>query len=55
MDAELYRYLAREVTGYDWDALQPVFEESERLRALGQSYTKADYLAATNRKIDLGD
>jgi hypothetical protein len=55
MDAELYRYLVREVTGYDWDALQPVFEESERLRALGQSYTKADYLAATNRKIDLGD
>jgi len=52
MDSKLYRYLVREVTGYDWDALQPIFEESERRRALGQSYTKEDYLASTDRQID---
>ncbi|BCO35652.1 hypothetical protein MHEC_20850 [Mycobacterium heckeshornense] len=49
MDNELYRYVARE-TGYDQDALQEVFEESERRRALGESFTKADYLAWMNRK-----
>jgi hypothetical protein len=54
MDNELYRHLIREV-GYDQDALQEVFEESERRRAQGQSYTKAEYLAATNRKTDQGD
>jgi hypothetical protein len=55
MDSELYRYLVREVIGYDQDGLQEVFEESERRRAVGQSYTKADYLASTNRKIDHED
>jgi hypothetical protein len=51
MDNELYRYVARE-TGYDQDALQEAFEESERRRALGASFTKADYLAWTNRRTD---
>ena len=55
MNSELYRYLVREVTGYDWDILQPIFEESERRRALGQTYTKADYLASTSRQNDHGD
>jgi hypothetical protein len=54
MDNELYRQLLREV-GYDQNAMQQVFEESERRRAQGQSYTKADYLASTNRKTDQRD
>lgn len=42
MDNELYRQIARE-TGYDQSRLQQVFEEAERRRAAGQSYTRADY------------
>lgn len=45
MDSQLYRHLIREV-GYDEYALQQVFEESERRRARGESYTRADHLAA---------
>ncbi|MGB2923035.1 MAG: hypothetical protein WA944_02965 [Mycobacterium sp.] len=45
MESELYRYVAQDV-GYDWDILQGVFEEAERRRAAGETYSKADYLAA---------
>lgn len=45
MESELYRYVAQDV-GYDWDVLQGVFEEAERRRAAGETYSKADYLAA---------
>lgn len=44
MDSQLYRHLVL-LGGYDQDSLQPVFEEAERRRALGQSFTKEDYLA----------
>lgn len=44
MDNNLYRYLVREL-GYNQEALQAVFEESERRRASGGTLTKDDYLA----------
>jgi hypothetical protein len=53
VDNEVYLLVARE-TGYDQAALQKVFEEAERRRAEGKSYTKADYLEATSRGTDQG-
>ncbi|UQX10390.1 hypothetical protein [Candidatus Mycobacterium methanotrophicum] len=44
MDNQLYREVARK-TQSDQARLQAVFEEAERRRALGQSYTLGDYLA----------
>jgi hypothetical protein len=43
MDNALYREVARK-SGYDQNALQQVFEEAERRRARGETYTTADYL-----------
>lgn len=43
MDNALYREVARRF-GYDQNVLQQVFEEAERRRARGETYTTADYL-----------
>ncbi|HTZ16472.1 MAG TPA: hypothetical protein VMC78_23125 [Mycobacterium sp.] len=42
MDNALYREVARK-SGYDQKLLQRVFEEAERRRARGETYTTADY------------
>lgn len=52
MDSQLYRYLVRDVIGHDEDGLQEVFEEAERWRADGKTYTKADYSASTSHQTD---
>lgn len=41
LDRELFVYLRQE---HGVQAVERAFEESERRRALGQSYTKSDYL-----------
>jgi hypothetical protein len=43
MDNALYREVARQCR-YDQNVLQQVFEEAERYRARGETYTTADYL-----------
>ncbi len=46
MDAELFRHLrALGEAPLSRASLDRAFEEAERRRALGQAYTKADYLA----------
>ena len=43
MDNALYREVARK-SGYDQNVLQQVFEEAERRRARGETYTTSDYM-----------